>query len=40
MTYPIIFPYLKGFHLTMASHMPGRDNQGWKVADLEAIGHL
>ena len=40
MTYPIIFPYLKGFHLTLASLMPGRDDQGWKVADLEAIAHL
>ena len=28
MTYPILFPYLKGFHLTLCAHLPGRDNEG------------
>jgi len=40
MTYNIIFPYLKGFHLTLCSHLPNRDEEGWKVKELEWIGHL
>ena len=30
MTYPILFPYLKGFHLTLCTHLSGRDKEGWK----------
>ena len=37
MTFPILFPYLKGFHLTLCSHLPGRDKEGWKRQDLEKI---
>ena len=40
MTFPILFPYLKGFHLTLSSHLSNRDEEGWKIKDLEAIGHL
>ena len=40
MTYSILFPYLKGFHLTLASFLPDRDEHSWKVMDLETIGHL
>jgi hypothetical protein len=32
MTYLIVTPYLKGLHLTLASHHPGRDEFGWKMA--------
>ena len=39
MTYPTLFPYLKGFHLTLCAHLPGRDKEGWKQA-LEHIGHF
>ena len=35
MVYDSIFPYLKGFHLTLASHLPHRDDDGWKMTDLE-----
>ena len=40
MTYDILFPYLKGFHLTLCSHLPKRDEEGWKRSDLEWIGYL
>ena len=40
MVYETIFPYLKGFHLTLAQHLPKRDEDGWKLADLEWIGHV
>ena len=28
MVYDSIFPYLKGFHLTLANHLPQRDDEG------------
>ena len=31
MTFEIMFPYLKGFHLTLASHLGGRDGSGRKL---------
>ena len=40
MVYDIIFPYLKGFHLTLANHLPKRNEEGWKLNDLEWIGHI
>jgi len=40
MTYDILFPYLKGFHLTLCSHLPKRDEEGWKRSDLEWIGYM
>jgi len=40
MTYEILFPFLKGFHLTLCSHLPKRNEEGWKLADLEWIGYL
>ena len=33
MTYDILFPFLKGFHLTLASFLPQRDAEGWKLSD-------
>ena len=35
MTYSVIFPYLKGFHLTLAQHLPKRNEEGLKLSDLE-----
>jgi hypothetical protein len=29
--YPVIAPYLKGFHLTLDSWREGRDDDGWKI---------
>ena len=40
MVYEILFPFLKGFHLTLAKHGPQRSEEGWKLSDLEWIGHL
>jgi len=40
MTFNILFPYLKGFHLTLCAHLPQRDEEGWKRSDLEFIGFL
>jgi hypothetical protein len=40
MTYDILFPFLKGFHLALCAHLPNRDEEGWKVKDLEWIGFL
>ena len=33
MTFDILFPYLKGFHLTLCNHLPKRDENGWKMRD-------
>lgn len=40
MTYDLFFAYLKGFHLTLCQHLPQRDDQGWKLTDLEWIGFV
>ena len=40
MVYEVIFPYLKGFHLDLCKHYPKRDDEGWKMSDLEWIGML
>ena len=40
MVYEIFFPYLKGFHFTLARHLPQRDNERWKMFDLEWTGHM
>jgi len=40
MTYELLFPFLKGFHLTLCAHMPSRDEEGWKLSELEFIGYL
>jgi polyhydroxyalkanoate synthesis regulator phasin len=33
MTYECITPFLKGLHLTLASYLPQRDSEGWKLSD-------
>jgi hypothetical protein len=40
MIYLVVTPYLKGLHLTLASHHPGRDAQGWKMAPSEWAAYL
>jgi hypothetical protein len=35
MTYSTVTPYLKGLHLTLASHHPGHEKFGWKMASKE-----
>jgi len=40
MTYDIIFPYLKGFHLLLCAHLPRRNEEGWKIRELEWLGYL
>ena len=40
MTYDSLFPFLKGFHLTLSSHLPNRNEAGWKIRELEGIAHL
>ena len=40
MVYDILFPFLKGFLLTLSQHLPRRDKEGWKINDLQWIGHL
>jgi hypothetical protein len=34
-TFPSMKPYLKGFHLTLHGWRPDRDEEGWKVVELE-----
>ena len=36
----VITPYLKGFHLKLAKHLPQRDGEGWKFTDAEFVGHV
>jgi hypothetical protein len=33
MTFELLAPYLKGFHLVLASHLNQRDSDGWKCSD-------
>jgi hypothetical protein len=33
MTYETLTPFLKGLHLTLASFLPHRDSEGWKLSD-------
>jgi hypothetical protein len=40
MTYDIVGTYLKGFHLTLASIHPQRDQEGWKVPKREWLSYL
>ena len=40
MVYDVIFYYLQGFHLTLASYLQQRNDEGWKITNLEWIGHV
>lgn len=40
LTFEVIFPFLKGFHLTLCSHLPSRNEEGWKISELEWLAYL
>jgi len=40
LTFDIIFPFLKGFHLTLCQHLPRRNEEGWKINDLEWLAYM
>ena len=40
MAYEVFFPYLKGFHLTLSSHLNNRNDEGWKLKEPEWIGYI
>ena len=40
MVFDTFAPYLKGFHLTLAQHLPKRDEDGWKLTNTEWIGYV
>ena len=40
MTFDLLFPFLKGFHLTLCAHLPQRNEEGWKIKELEWLGLL
>ena len=40
MTYETLTPFLKGLHLTLASYLPHRDSEGWKLSDKKWLDHI
>ena len=40
MTYHIISPFLKRFHLTLCKYFPMRDQQGWKIPDQAYMAYV
>jgi hypothetical protein len=40
MTYDNITPFLKGLHLTLASFLPQRDAEGWKMSDRQWLNRV
>lgn len=40
MTYSILFPYLKVFHLVLAQHLAKRNDEGWKLTDNEWVNFV
>jgi hypothetical protein len=40
LTHAMVTPYLKGLHLMLASHHPGQDEFGWKMANKEWAAYL
>jgi len=39
MTFDILFPYLKGFHLTLCNHLPKRDENVRKMRDSQWVAY-
>ena len=39
-TYPAISVWLKGYHITIDSWRPGRDEDGWKLPVKKNHGHI
>ena len=40
MVFDTLTPYLKGFHLALASYLPQRDDEGWKFTSVEFVAHV
>jgi hypothetical protein len=40
MTFEMLTHHLKGFHLALASHLSGRDKEGWRISDAEWTTYL
>lgn len=40
LTFSIVVPFLKGFHLTLSGHLPKRDIEGWKLTDRAWLAYL
>jgi hypothetical protein len=40
MTFELITPFLKGFHLTISGHLPRRNAKGWKIAERSSDAYI
>jgi hypothetical protein len=40
MTFEVITPFLKGFHLILAKHLPRRDDDGWKFSEKRYLSYV
>jgi hypothetical protein len=40
MTFEVITPFLKGFHLILAKHLPRRDGDGWKFSEKGYLSYV
>jgi hypothetical protein len=40
MTFEVITPFLKGFHLIIAKHLPRRDEDGWKFSEKRYLSYV
>jgi hypothetical protein len=40
MTFEVITPFLKGFHLMLCSHLSSRDDDGWKLPDCAFLAYI
>jgi len=40
LTFDVIFPFLKGFHLLLCHHLPQRNEEGWKINEMEWLAYL
>jgi hypothetical protein len=39
-TFEVITPFLKGFHLTLCSHLSSQDGEGWKLSDGAFLAYI
>jgi hypothetical protein len=40
MTFEVITPFLKGFHLILAKHLPRRNEDGWKFSEKGYLSYV
>jgi hypothetical protein len=40
MTFDMLTHHLKGFHLALASYLPQRSDEGWRMSDVEWFAYL